>query len=153
MRGDDFDIDDIVDNLPLDLTQENLKDKLDELEAVKEAEDIDFKQALESDQLAWFDSYEPDDMAQQFSYGLVQLDGEGQFIEREYEFDYQTQSFLLQGGDDQERQMILSENGWVASDYSVVAINAQDDGSVIFEKKQCQNSTNKFQPIELTSAI
>ncbi|MFB9216340.1 hypothetical protein [Vibrio sinaloensis] len=132
--GDDFDIDDIVDNLPLDLTQENLKDKLDELEAVKEAEDIDFKQALESDQLAWFDSYEPDDMAQQFSYGLVQLDGEGQFIEREYEFDYQTQSFLLQGGDDQERQMILSENGWVASDYSVVAINAQDDGSVIFEK-------------------
>lgn len=132
--GDKIDIDHIASHLPLYLSQDNLKDKWDELDAIKQAEEIDFKRLLASEPLTWFEGVEEEAKPQAFHYGAIQLNDESQFEEQKYAFDHSIQGFAVQADDNEMRQMILSHNGWVVSDPSVVGVDAQADGSAIFVK-------------------
>lgn len=115
------------------LTNEGIESALEELEAVKSAEDVDLLKVLKSDGLAWFESEQPDGKPSQFEYGTIQVTDTDEVVEQEYYYDHQTASFADNPEED-DGQMVLSTQGWVTSNEAVVAITGQEDGSILVEK-------------------
>ncbi|MEF1171848.1 hypothetical protein [Vibrio sinaloensis] len=130
---DDIDIDKILEELPLELAQENLKDKLDELDAVKNSEDVDLLKVLKSDGLVWFDSYAEDYAPPELEFGAIRVNKESEVEELQFFYDYQTGDFEQhhQEPGSEDGQMLLSAEGWVAADDTVVEVVSREDGSVL----------------------
>tara|TARA_Y100001956_G_C4127144_1_gene190844 strand:+ start:708 stop:3239 length:2532 start_codon:yes stop_codon:yes gene_type:complete len=131
--GEEFDAEDIAELIGTELTQENLQDKLDELEAVKESEDVDLLKVLQSDGLAWFDSYQEDLLPSELEYGLVQVSDQHDVTEEQYTYNHETEAFERYVDED-DGQMLLSTSGWVPANDTVTAIVGNDDGSITIEK-------------------
>jgi len=134
--GENFDAEAVANLIDTGLTQENLKDKLDELDAVKEGEDVDLLKVVKSDGLVWFDSYAESYLPPEIEFGTIQVDDDDNVDEQEYFYDYQTQGFeqYVDDPEGDDGQMVLSTNGWVSSDDTVVTIVSNDDGSIVLEK-------------------
>ena len=125
-----------VDDEQIDLSTDNLEDKVNENEAAKSATMINLGELIETEGIYWFSGEKHPDQQMVLDYGKLKQEADGSVIDIEYNLNKTMDGFeLLQKDDEMNLQRMLTTAGWVREDDTITAVTPNDDGSIVLVAK------------------
>ncbi|MCP3698223.1 MAG: hypothetical protein GY920_06685 [Aliivibrio sp.] len=112
----------------INITAENLKDKVDANKAERDSVKSSVAELVENEGLLWLDSNT--DITPRLEYGIITQDKDSNVDEQVYFSEPDFNSFDLQVSDSSENlQRALTADGWVTADDTIVTIEPRSDGA------------------------
>nr|WP_198557006.1 hypothetical protein [Enterovibrio nigricans] len=139
-EGDNFDPDTAADTIKdnIDLSPENIKDKVDVNNADKESQKSSLAELIRTEGMLWLSSSKSG-LAPTLEYGVVSIDNQGEVIETEYKSNADYTAFDVYTPPS-NTDLLLTESGWKLADDTIVGITSNPDGSDTLEMKTTELS-------------
>ncbi|WP_060980919.1 hypothetical protein [Vibrio splendidus] len=136
--GENFNPSDIADSINRDhiaIDDSNLEDKIKEYEANKDSKQADLAKLIKTDGINWFGGANETGTDLVVAYGTLKADSDNSVTETSYVYDYFAEQFVQLENAPDTNSMVLGQNGWEASDYTLTSIKPNKDGSITLESK------------------
>ncbi|MCE2594487.1 hypothetical protein K6Y31_06640 [Motilimonas cestriensis] len=132
---EDFDSDSLakeIDDEHIDLNDDNVGDKVKENEAAKVATAANLGELIKNEGIHWFSGEKHPNQAVELDYGKLKLEANGTVIQMEYNLNDAMDGFELnqKAQDEANLQRMLTADGWVAEDDTIVSVTINEDGSI-----------------------